>query len=222
MNGAHDLGGDHGHGPIAPDPNEPLFRGEWERRCFAITLAMGFTGQWNIDQARFARESMRPGRYLETSYYEHWLHGLEVLLSERDLVSPEEIAAGAPAAPSKPLPRILAGDAVAQALAKGGSARREPDAATPPAMFKPGDIVRAKTINPPTHTRLPRYARGRRGVIARTHGLFVYPDTHAANAYEAPGWLHAVRFEAQELWGPDAEPGVATYIDLWDAYLEPA
>ncbi len=94
MNGAHDLGGGHGHGPIAPDPNEPVFHDEWERRCFAITLAMGFTGQWNIDQARFARESMRPGRYLETSYYQHWLHGLEVLLLERNLVTQSEVETG--------------------------------------------------------------------------------------------------------------------------------
>ncbi len=75
--------GSHGHGPINPDPNEPLFSQEWERRCFAVTLAMGFTGQWNIDQARFARETMRPGKYLETTYYEHWLHGLESLLLDR-------------------------------------------------------------------------------------------------------------------------------------------
>ena len=58
MNGAHDLGGGHGHGPIAPDPNEPLFHAGWERKAFSLTLAMGFTGQWNIDQARFARESI--------------------------------------------------------------------------------------------------------------------------------------------------------------------
>lgn len=221
MNGAHDLGGGHGHGPIAPDPNEPLFHAEWERRCFATTLAMGFTGQWNIDQARFARESMRPGRYLETSYYEHWLHGLEVLLQDHGLATAEEMASGEAATPAKPVARVLKAADVAPALARGGSARRN-EAAAPAARFTVGDLVRARNINPPGHTRVPRYARGRRGRIEKVHGVFVFPDTNAAQADEAPGWLYAVRFEGRELWGPDAEPGTAAYVDLWDSYLEPA
>jgi nitrile hydratase len=93
VNGAHDLGGMHGLGPIDPEPNEPVFHAEWERRCFAITLAAGFLGQWNIDMARYARESMDPGLYLRTSYYEHWLHGLQTLLVEKGLLTEEEIAA---------------------------------------------------------------------------------------------------------------------------------
>ncbi len=221
MNGAHDLGGGHGHGPIAPDPNEPLFQAEWERRCFATTLAMGATGQWNIDQSRFARESMRPGRYLETSYYEHWLHGLEVLLREHGLATAEEMASGKLAAPPKPVARVLKADDVAPVLAKGGSARRD-EAAAPATRFKAGDLVRARNLNPPGHTRVPRYVRGRLGRIEKVHGVFVFPDTNAANADEAPQWLYAVRFEGRELWGPDAEPGTAAYADLWDSYLEPA
>lgn len=221
MNGAHDLGGGHGHGPIAPDPNEPLFHAEWERRCFAVTLAMGFTGQWNIDQARFARESMRPGRYLETSYYEHWLHGLEALLADRGLVTPAEVAAGKAEGPAKPLDRILAAPNVAPALAKGGSARRDESLAAP-ARFAAGDVVVVKNLNPRGHTRMPRYVRGRRGRVAKAHGVFVFPDTNAADGDEAPGWLYAVRFDGRELWGPDAEPGTAAYVDLWDEYLDPA
>lgn len=221
MNGAHDLGGDHGHGPIAPDPNEPLFHDEWERRCFALTLAMGFTGQWNIDQSRYARESMRPGRYLETTYYEHWLHGLEVLLAERGLASPAEMAAGAQQEPAKPVARILEADDVAAALAKGGSARRA-DASAGPAKFELGAVVRARNINPPSHTRVPRYVRGRRGRIEKVHGVFVFPDSHAATGEEQPQWLYAVRFEGRELWGPDAEAGAVAYVDLWDDYLDPA
>ncbi len=93
MNGAHDLGGMHGLGPIDPDPNEPIFHAEWERRCFAITLAMGARGEWNIDSSRYARENMDPGDYLKTSYYEHWLHGLQTLLIEKGHVTPAEIEA---------------------------------------------------------------------------------------------------------------------------------
>ena len=81
MNGAHDLGGMHGFGPIGADPDEPLFHAEWERKCFALTLAAGFTGEWNIDASRFAREQMPPAEYLATGYYEHWLFGLNGLSS---------------------------------------------------------------------------------------------------------------------------------------------
>ncbi len=93
MNGAHDLGGMHGLGPIAPDPNEPVFHDAWERRAFAITLACGALGVWNLDMTRHARERMDPAAYLDSSYYEHWLHGLELLLIENGLVTPAEIEA---------------------------------------------------------------------------------------------------------------------------------
>lgn len=91
MNGAHDLGGMHGFGPIDPEPDEPVFHAQWERRAFALTLAMGAYGAWNIDMSRHARERMEPGAYLTTSYYEHWLHGLERLLIEKGLLTREEI-----------------------------------------------------------------------------------------------------------------------------------
>ncbi len=93
MNGAHDLGGLHGLGPIDPEQDEPVFHADWERRVFALTLAMGARGEWNIDMSRFARESMDPAAYLATSYYEHWLHGLESLLAERGQVTPAELQA---------------------------------------------------------------------------------------------------------------------------------
>jgi nitrile hydratase beta subunit len=93
LNGAHDLGGMHGLGPIEAETDEPVFHAEWERRCFAITVAAGFLGQWNIDMSRYARERMHPADYLRTSYYEHWLHGLQTLLVEKGLLSEEEIAA---------------------------------------------------------------------------------------------------------------------------------
>ena len=89
MNGAHDLGGMHGFGPVGPEADEPVFHAEWERRAFALTLAMGFAGQWNLDKSRHARETMPPGEYLATTYYEHWLFGLDALLAERGLLEGE-------------------------------------------------------------------------------------------------------------------------------------
>ena len=37
MNGAQDMGGEHGFGPIDPEAGEPVFHAEWERRAFALT-----------------------------------------------------------------------------------------------------------------------------------------------------------------------------------------
>ena len=93
MNGAHDMGGTMGFGPVVPEKNEPVFHAPWERRAFALTLAMG-AGRWNIDQSRAAREQMQPGEYLAKTYYEIWIAGLEKLMAERGLVTADEIAAG--------------------------------------------------------------------------------------------------------------------------------
>ena len=88
MNGAHDLGGMHGLGPINPEPEaeEPVFHTEWEKRVFGLNLAAGFLGKWNIDMSRYARERQHPIDYLRNSYYENWLAGLEKLLVEAELV----------------------------------------------------------------------------------------------------------------------------------------
>lgn len=93
MNGPHDLGGLHGLGPVTPEADEPVFHAEWERRAFALTLAMGARGGWNLDQARHARENTDPVTYLSQSYYEIWLRALETLMAQRGLVDEAEIRA---------------------------------------------------------------------------------------------------------------------------------
>jgi nitrile hydratase beta subunit len=225
VNGVHDMGGMHGMGPVEREAEEPVFHAPWERRAFAVTLAAGFLGRWTIDMARFARERIPPARYLATSYYEHWLDGLERLLVEKGLLSREELearlAGRAPAAPAAAAAgvRVLRAGDVPDALLRSRGARRSAEV---PARFKPGQAVVTRNLNPAGHTRLPRYARGRRGLIDRDHGVFVFPDASAAGAGEKPQHLYSVRFAARELWGPDASPRDAVYIDLWDDYLDPA
>ena len=219
MNGAHDLGGMHGFGPVGADPNEPLFHAEWERRCFALTLACGFTGEWNIDASRFAREQMPPAEYLTTGYYEHWLFGLEYLLADRGMATPEEMAAGKLEVNPKAVARTLAAADVGKVLSKGGPSEREPSGAP---RFGEGDRVRTININPATHTRLPRYARGKVGIVKLLHGAHVYPDTNSLYAGEAPEHLYTVEFDGQELWGRDAEPGTSVTVDCWESYLDAA
>lgn len=93
MNGVHDMGGMHGFGPVEREDDEPVFHAEWERRCFALTLAMGAYGAWNLDMTRHARETMPPTEYLNTGYYEHWLHGLQHQLIEHGFVTRDEVGA---------------------------------------------------------------------------------------------------------------------------------
>ena len=219
MNGAQDLGGMMGFGPIEPEHDEPVFHAEWERRAFALTVAMGATGAWNLDASRHARESLDPARYLSSTYYQIWLEGLARLLREARLVTPDELATGRPSAPPAVLKRVLAAADVETVVAAGAPTEREPQAA---ARFRVGDIVRARNMHPFGHTRLPRYVRGRIGEIARVNGAHVFPDSHAHGWGEDPQWLYTVRFTARELWGEDRNGADTVHADLWEPYLDPA
>jgi nitrile hydratase len=213
------MGGARGFGRVTPEPNEPPFHAEWERRAFALTLAMAMPGGWNIDMSRAARESLPPQDYLSKSYYEIWLAGLEQLMTERGLVERDEIEAGHALHQPQPVKRRLSPDDVAQVLYRGAPTWREPKA---PARFAAGDRVRARAINPPTHTRLPRYVRGHVGVVDLVHGCHVFPDSNALGAGEDSQWLYTVCFDGRELWGASADPTIKISVDAWDAYLEPA
>ena len=218
MNGAQDMGGMMGFGPVEPEANEPVFHADWEKRVLAMTIAMGFAGGWSIDQSRFARENTPPRDYLSRSYYEIWLAGLERLLTERGLASPAEIAAGHAVGPAKPVTRILKPEEVAPMLAKGVGYERSAPAA---ALFAAGEKVRARNMHPTGHTRLPRYVRGHVGVVTQVHGAHVFPDASARSEGEAPQWLYTVRFAGRELWGDAADPTVSVSVDAWESYLEP-
>jgi nitrile hydratase len=82
--------------------------------------------------------------------------------------------------------------------------------------------VRAKNIHPCTHTRLPRYARGRLGVVERIQGCHVFPDAAAQGEGEQPQWLYTVVFDGRELWGADADPTLRVSIEAFEPYLDPA
>lgn len=219
MNGPQDLGGQMGFGPVAPEENEPLFHAAWEKRALGLTIAAGAMGHWNIDESRHARESLHPADYYASTYYEIWIKALEVLLQRHGFVSAGELESGHSSGQGTEPRRVLAASNVSTALAKGGPCDR-PIADEP--RFKAGDRVRTHNINPPTHTRLPRYARGRLGVVEAVRDGFVFPDTNAHTQGENPQYVYTVVFSGREIWGDDADPELTISIDAWESYLEPA
>jgi nitrile hydratase subunit beta len=219
MNGVHDMGGMHGMGPVQAEKNEPVFHERWEARVFALVRAVGAWRKWNIDVGRYQRELIPPAEYLRMSYYERWLAGLIELMIKTNLVTRAELDSGKPAPGTPKSVPPFTSEKVLPGIARGAPASRDVPAL---AHFTAGQKVRARNINPVTHTRLPRYARGKSGTVVRDYGVFVFPDTSAVFAGDQPQHLYSVRFAARELWGPEAAPRDTVYIDLWDAYLEPA
>jgi nitrile hydratase subunit beta len=219
MNGVHDMGGEHGMGPIQYEKDEPVFHAPWEGRVYAINRALGAWRKWNLDASRHGIEQLSPAGYFRMSYYERWLERLIAISIRSGLVTRAEVESGKPAPGSaKATPPVTTANVAAAATIRA-SARR-PDAVTP--RFKVGQQVRARNINPIGHTRLPRYARAKSGVIDRDHGVFLFPDTNAHFLGEKPQHVYSVRFSARELWGEAAKPQDAVYVDLFDDYLEPA
>jgi nitrile hydratase beta subunit len=221
MNGAHDLGGMHGFGLVETEPNEPVFHASWERRVFGIQIALLLRGLWGIDEIRLATESVDPARYLRTGYYEKWLETLEQLLVAKELVAPGELEqrrsemAGDHhvTAVAHPDPEFL--ELCVRATREGGSL--DCDSPVPP-RYAPGDAVITSNAHPHGHTRLPRYARGRQGTIARVYESFPLPDL-GAEGIRRPECVYSVRFEASELWGESAQLNAPVHIDLWESYL---
>jgi nitrile hydratase len=227
MDSIHDLGGMHGFGPVVREENEPKFHTEWEKRVFAIRRLGNALHWWNRDEARNAVERMDPAWYLSTTYYEHWLASLETLLIEHDVLSREELEARIEALEADPdMPVQEHQDpALVKKFFDGqyeGMADVERDGAPGPSRFKPGDRVRTKNIHPKGHTRMPRYARGKPGVIHSVYGQSIFPDASAAGKGSPLEQLYSVRFEASDLWGDVADSKERVYVDLWDSYLEPA
>jgi nitrile hydratase len=217
MNGIHDMGGMHGLGPIHHDPNEPVFHEAWEGRAWGLQRAVGPWGRGRWGASRFDLERTPPVDYLRVSYYERWFLMVVNRLLRSDLITPEELASGKADSTRSAPTRLPA----PQRPLSAPSARV--DSSQKPA-FKLGQRVRARTINPEGHTRLPRYTRGRVGTVVRYNGAFPLQDTDVNGI-----WLggraqevYTVRFSARELWGNEASARDTVHVDLWEDYLERA
>jgi nitrile hydratase len=142
------------------------------------------------------------------------------LLVKTGMVSREEVKTGVAAAGAPKLSPALRPDHVA-AVALNRNIESANDPSVLP-RFKPGEQVRARNFHPTGHTRLPRYARGKTGVIALDHGVYNFPDTNADGRGPKRQHVYSVRFAARELWGEQASARDSVYLDLWDDYLEHA
>lgn len=115
---------------------------------------------------------------------------------------------------------MLNAEQLLAALRAGATTRIDDPAREPP--FTVGTPVLTRNLNPPTHTRLARYCRGKCGVVVKVHGLYALPDRRALGDEVTREWCYAVRFSLRELWGESAPAGDSLTIDLWDSYLLPA
>jgi nitrile hydratase len=216
MDGVHDVGGMHGFGRVERERGGASFHADWEKRVFGMMIvAVGAIGG-SIDEFRHAVERMDPARYLAAGYWEQRLDGLERMVVEKGVLTPAQLEARA--CDATPSPRVEGPALVAalRAVIRTGipSAR-----AGRSARFAAGDRVVVRRFHPAGHTRCPRYVRGAAGVVARCHGSHVLPDAHAHGRGESPEPLYTVRFDAAELWGPDAGTRSPVYVDLWESYL---
>jgi nitrile hydratase beta subunit len=217
MNGVHDMGGQQGMGPVRYEKDEPVFHANWEGRIYALNRAMRAWRKWSLDTDRHALETMPPLDYLRMSYYERWVKRLEEQLVSYGFVTRGELQSGKSAPGSVRATPVFTLATASRWLNRGIASSREP-AVRP--LFKVGQRVRARNINPTGHTRLPRYARGRAGVVMRDHGVYLFPDTNAHFQGEKRQHVYSVRFTARELWGDRASERDSVYIDMWDDYLE--
>jgi nitrile hydratase subunit beta len=222
MNSIHDLGGMHGMGPLPFEQNEPVFHEDWERGAFGVNILLLITGLYTADESRHAMERIPALRWLGSSYYAHWIDGVRIMMLEKGIITEEELQTGKA---SEGLPEWVANlkpvevEEIAQ-LALTNFPVTGDDGMNP--AFREGDLVRARNINPRTHTRLPRYIRGHVGRVERYAGPLLYADDRAHGKPESARHTYTVRFEGAELWGPDAGPKDALYIDLYETYLEAA
>jgi nitrile hydratase subunit beta len=226
VNGPHDIGGMQSFGPVPMD--QRVFHAPWEARAMAMTIALLARGLIEGEQARFFREQMRPVDYYKATYYERYLVLLETglvaagLASRADFIECQHQLAQTSAMPGSASPPTSSppGRSILTTLGGGSFATRRDIKG--PVRFSVGQAVFVRNINPISHTRLPRYVRGKRGTVQRVYPAYVFPDTNAVGAGEQPQHVYAVSFSARELWGETAEANESMQVDIWESHLEPA
>ena len=215
MDGIHDLGGRQGFGAIDVGEKEEPFHEPWEGRVRGMVNAMGRPPDWNIDWFRHCRELIDPVDYLTRPYFDQWLQSYCAMLVNSGVATVEELASGRSRGRATDVSVPMSAAAVESA--QPGAARFDRERGANP-RYAVGDPVRTVERGVPGHTRLPGYARGRRGVVHALHGTHVLPDSHALGGDRAEP-LYTVAFDAADLWPETGASEDRVYINLWESYL---
>ena len=218
MNGIHDMGGMHGFGKIPYEAEEPVFHEAWQGRVYAIAMHTRGVPKG----LRYMVEKIDPTRYLAYSYYEKWMHAkIEGFLEDGGMTQAEfeERVAYFQANPEENPPVVTNPERVKKAVAATYRQQKVDPPQEEPPVFAVGQVVRAKNMHPLEHTRLPRYCRGKRGVIEEYYGYWRVDDTPPAGEEHAIEPLYRVKFAGRELWGAEAEANQFLYIDMFESYL---
>ncbi len=225
MNGIHDMGGMHGFGKVPHEDDEPVFHENWEGRVMGIRRSLVKHNIYEPYNFRFTVESLSPAEYLSSSYYERHLRATENAAITKGLITREEMdermeyfrqnpdALPARREDPKESEQIQQITFMLQPLHR--------DTGAIPS-FHVGDVVRARNINPLGHTRLPRYIRGKKGIVVKYYGNHDFPDIDMDGNTSPPQPIYSVQFDAEELWGTSAEANQLLFIDMWEGYIEPA
>ena len=219
MSKVHDMGGRPDIRRLDIMLSDLKFKEDWEKDVFAITLALGFSGLWNLDRSRYARESLEPTDYLQFTYFEKWLAGLINLLGENGIIKDGKESGDNF---KKSSFRVLEAKNVKKLLHMGGPTKRD---STTEKRFNLGETVSVRTNSSNTkvekgHTRLPEYVKGKSGKFIAYHGSHVLPDANAHFLGESPEALYSVEFKSQDLWDKCEHVEDTVVVDLWESYLE--
>ena len=233
----HDLGGASGYGPVPHDPDELPFHADWERRVFGLLGAVTASTARRPGEFRYVLERLDASDYFDNGYYGRWLAGFEVLLDEYGLIGPDEVSS-AVARRANVTPEEAAGASPVQRAAPVAArdpAAMPPDRPTPeprhrtvrreladPPRFSIGERVVAPASVQPGHTRLPDYVAGKQGTVTKLHPAEVLPDSAAHDMGERPQHVYCVGYDAQTLWGNEADPNATVHVDLYECYLTAA
>ena len=219
MDGIHDMGGQHGWGSVAIDPDEKVFATDWEAKAFAMGAMSGGLSGTNLDAFRHALERLHPTDYLGDGYYGRWLACAELLLIDSGVLPAGAVEARAQNILGNKTEEPTETTGEKPQYERGGAGSlREIDA---PHAFAVGDRVLAKNMHRAGHHRMPAYVRGQVGTVTAHRPAAVLPDATAHFTGEDAQHVYTVPFSSTDLWGPDAEPSTLN-IDLFESYMEAA
>jgi nitrile hydratase len=214
VEGAHDLGGLGGFGPVVTDDGELSHHEPWELRAQGVAIfgVRGGMRRWI--------ERLDPGVYLTSPYYVRWLLAAEHAAVAREVVSADDLArwrSTFSADPETAPPAVADPEASSFVETVMTSADRLAPATNP--RFAVGErVVVRRWRDAANHHRCPRYVRGVAGRVESIRGDEPVPGHETTDT--AP--LYTVAFASTDLWGAIEEPPFTVLVDLSERYLEAA